>query len=163
MAVAAYETNIECFTLYAGFTNFSPGLDRVNQEFGRFIEDYAIQRQRAEQLLRKAENSAVFNGRRLGTNWNCLYLELLKAYISFKTGWNETTVFTSITRLVQAAHYVLGRYCSANVRNLLQKALRHFEENTDNTTIIMLARALVRNHEELYKQFPPVLIRPAAT
>jgi hypothetical protein len=162
MAIAAYKANIECYRSYTDLTPLSVGLDRVNQEFGKLIEENRIQMQRVEQLLEKVENGAIFEGRRIGANWNCLYLELLKAYISFKTGWNQAKVITSLTYLVQAAHHTLKRHCSANIRSLVQKALRHFEDNLDNATIIMLARALVRNDEELYRQFPPVRIRPVS-
>jgi hypothetical protein len=162
MAIAADKAEIECCSLYTGFAHFSVGLDRVNQEFGKLIEENRIQMQRAEQLLEKAENGAIFDGRRIGTNWNCLYLELLQAYISFKTGWNQAKVITSIACLVQAAHYALRRRCPVNIRSLLQKTLRHFENNPNNTTIVMLARALVRDQEELYRQFPRVLIKPVS-
>jgi hypothetical protein len=159
--IEACEENFACYGSYTGLSPFDPRLNQVNEVFGSYIEADGILLRRAQRLLEKAENSAIFNGRRLGANWNCLYLELLKAYISLKTGWNETTTMTSIFRLVLMAHRVLGRKCSGQLRPLLQKALRHFEENPDNATLITLARGLVRDHEELYKQFPRVRLRPA--
>jgi len=108
--------------------------------------------------LDRAENTAIFDSRRLGSNWNCQYLLLLKYYFSAKTGWNETEIMSAISHLVGAAHDGLRRRCPENLRVLVQKAIRHFEQNPDNATVIFLVKSVVLNPQQLYQKFPRVRI-----
>lgn len=153
--------NIGICNFYSDLSNYAPGLDLVSDSFGHDAEDNMIRLQRAERLLERAENTAIFDARRLGANWNCLYLELLREYISFKTSWSQTPVMTAIAHLVSAAREALKRPHAPTLRTLLQKAIRHFEKNAANTTLITLVRALVRNPSELFEMFPPVRLRKA--
>jgi hypothetical protein len=145
--------------MYARQSNYAPGLEEVNRAFMLVTEQNVIQLQRAQNLLAIAEKTAVFDPRRLGTNWNCVYLQLLKEHISVATGWDNSSVMNAISHLVKAAHQALGRTCSRNVRMLLQKAIRHFEQNPDNATLIRHIKALVLNRDELAKMFPRVALR----
>jgi len=146
------------YSTYASVPNFAPGMASVSEAFSSLVEQSVAQAQIARQLLDRAENSAIFDSRRLGSNWNCLYLVLLKHYISAKTGWNEAETMGAVSHLVSAAHDALRRGRPANLRVLLQKAIRHFEQNSDNVTIIFLVKNVVLNPQQLYQMFPRVRI-----
>jgi hypothetical protein len=156
LQIEACNQSISVYGPYASVTAIALEMSSVKAAFRGFVDENVVIAERARQLLDRAENSKIFDGRRLGANWNCLYLKLLKEYIVLMAGWNETEVMTAITHLVSAAHKVFNRPVPADARVLLQKALRHFEKNPHNRTINYLATALVSNPEELCRNFPRV-------
>jgi len=139
------------YSSYSHSPNFASGMADL-------VDENEIQAQMARQLLERAEKSAIFDTRRLGSNWNCLYLVLLKYYISHKTGSNETEIMRAIAHLVGAAHYALQRRPPENLRVLLQKAIGHFEQNSNNATLIDLVKKAVLNPQQLQQMFPPIRI-----
>ena len=64
----------------------------------------------------------------------------------------------AVSHLVSAAHDALRLGRPANLRVLLQKALRHFEDNSDNATLILLVKSVVSDPPQLYQMFPGVRI-----
>jgi len=146
------------YSTYVSAPALVPSMVSVSEAFRRLVEQNMRQAKIARQLLDRAESSAIFDSRRLGSNWNGLYLVLLKYYISAKTGWNETEILGAVSHLVSAAHDALRRTCSKNLRVLVQKAIRHFEQNPDNATIIFSVKSLVLNPQQLYQEFPRVRI-----
>jgi hypothetical protein len=146
------------YSIYSSLPNYTSGIAQVNEAFSGLVQQNVNQARTAYQLLDRAESTAVFDSRRLGSNWNCLYLVLLKYYISEKTGWNETGTMNAVSHLVGAAHHALRRMCPKNLRVLLQKTIRHFEENPYNATLIFLVQNLVLNPQQLYQEFPRVRI-----
>jgi len=151
---------VRAHSLYASLPTTAPGEASVSQAFSRLVEQGVLQADMAGQFLKRADNGVTFNSKRLGTNWNCGYLALLKHYISVKTSWNGAEVMGAITHLVTAAHKALGQQPPENLRVLLQKALRHFEENPDNATINNLVKNAVSNPQQLYRMFPRICISP---
>jgi hypothetical protein len=146
------------YSIYASLPNFAPGIASVNEAFSGLVEQSVTQAEKARHLLDRAENSAIFDVRRLGSNWNCLYLVLLKYYLAAKTGWNKTEITGAVNHLVGAAHDALRRRRPENLRALLQKAVRHFEQNSNNGTLIFLVKSVVLNPQQLYQEFPRVRI-----
>jgi hypothetical protein len=146
------------YSAYSFLPDYVPGIASVNEAFSGLVQQNVTQAKKARQLLDKAENTAVFDSRRLGSNWNGLYLVLPKYYISAKTGWNETEIMSAVSHLVGAAHGALTRTCPENLRVLVQKAIRHFEQNPDNATIIFVVKSVVLNPQQLYQEFPRVRI-----
>jgi hypothetical protein len=146
------------YSMYASLPNFAHGIASVNEAFGGLVEQNVTQAKKGRQLLDRTEDTAIFDSRRLGSSWNCLYLVLLKYYISAKTGWNGTEIMSAVSHLIGSAHEALRRTSPKDLRVLLQKAIRHFEQNPGNATIIFLAKNLVLNPRQLYQEFPRVRI-----
>jgi hypothetical protein len=158
--IESCKRTVRAHSTYASLPNFAPGTASVTEAFSRLVEQGVLQTQIARQLLDRAEKGAIFDSRRLGSNWNGVYLALLKHYISAKTGWHRAEIMGAITHLVTAAHDALRRRPPANLRVLLQKAIRHFEENPDNATINYLVKSVVLNPQQLSRMFPRVRISP---
>jgi len=156
MLIESCNRNAAVYRTYASLPTFASGLDITNKAFSGLVEQSLTQVEHARQFLTKAENSGIFNSRRLGSNWNCQYLALLKHYISSKTKWDDSGTINAVTKLVKAAHTALGRACPSNLRVLLQKAIRHFEHNPENATLLALVQSLVLNRQQLYQMFPPL-------
>jgi hypothetical protein len=156
MSIEACGRNISVYNNYSTLPEFAPGLGSVNGAFGQLIEENLTMLRLAEQFLERIETSEIFCPRRLGSAWNCLYLKLLKEYVARTTHWNEAKVLTAITDLVSAAHSVTKRPVPNDLRVLLKKALRHFEENPQNQTLNYLIQMLVDNPSELFRMFPRV-------
>jgi hypothetical protein len=148
------------YRTYSGLLEDAPEITRVNAEFAELLKKSETLAERARTLLEIAENSAIFESKRLGANWNGLYLALLKYYISTKTGWDETEVMSAITHLVAAALENFRRpQVATPLRRLLQKAIRHFEGNPKNSSILMRVKDVVTNPESLLANFPRVRLR----
>ena len=163
ISIESCNRSASAYSIYASLPNFAPGIASVNEAFHGLVEQSVTQAEKARHLLDRAENSHIFDVRRLGSNWNCLYLVLLKYYLAANTDWNEAEVMSAISHLVGAAHKALRRPCPENLRVLVQKAIRRFEQNPDNATIIFLVKSLVLNPQQLYQEFPRVRISTQST
>lgn len=155
-AITGHDSAIEACGLYTTLPVDAPELRVVSEAFGELAEQHKRLVAREREILVRAESGSAFKARRLGTNWKRQYIFLLKAYISRLTGWNDKQILGAITHLVFAAHKALGMTVPSDLRVLLRKALRAFEEDAQNTTAIALIGALVKNPPRLYRLFPPV-------
>jgi hypothetical protein len=154
MTLKSCDQTTNLYKTYSSLPEDDPEIASVNQAFAEFVKGNETVAERSRQLLEKAENSSIFESKRLGLNWNCLYLVLLKYYIALETGWNETKVLAAVTDLVAAAHETLGRRTPPTLRVLLRKAIHHFESNAENATILDRAKKIVSNPVHLYRNFP---------
>jgi len=147
-------TNV--YRTYSTLPEDAPEIASVNQGFADLVKASQVLAERSRTLLLRAEDGAIFQSKRLGSGWNCLYLVLLKYYISVKTEWDETQVLGAVTNLVAAAFEALGRPKPATLRVLLRKAIHHFEVNAENASILDRTRKIVTNPDYLYLNFPKV-------
>src|SRR5216683_6062319 len=142
-AIAGHESVIEAYSLYSNPPGHAPDLRGVSGAFGEMAELERRLAARQREMLVRAESGGAFKARRLGTNWKRQYIFSLKVYISRLTGWNNKQILGAITHLVSAAHVAVGRRVPSDLRTLLRKSLRAFEQDAQNRTIIVLIRELV--------------------
>ena len=111
-------------------------------------------------ILERAASSTVYTTKRLGVTWNIAYLYLSKAYIHSFTGGSDRKVLSAITHLITAAKRSVGNRVPRNLRSLLGKAIRKFENDPKNATIIGRVQRAVADPNVLKKIFPPLIARP---
>jgi hypothetical protein len=155
-AIAGHESAIEVCSLYSILPRGTVQLHVTSEAFEELAGLHRHLAAREQEILFRAESGPAFKARRLGSNWNRAYIFLLKAYISRLTGWNDKQILSAITHFVSAAHNALGRNVPSDLRALLRKALRAFEQDPQNGTLIGLFSKLVANPARLYRLFPPV-------
>jgi hypothetical protein len=154
--IAACDQVAKTYLMYTSLPEDAPEIAAVNAAFTKFLNDNNDVRELSVALLKRAEESSIFKPGRLGKNWNGMYLLLLKYYIANKTGWGEIQVLTAVTNLVGAALKTLQNRIPDNLREILRKAIQHFENNPRNATIIDRVKKLAVNHEYLLVNFPKV-------
>ena len=163
-AIAGHESAIEACGLYTTLPGGTSELRSTSGAFGEIADLHGRLAAREREILVRAKSGSAFNARRLGTNWNRQYIFTLNTYIIRLTGWNDRQTLTAITHLVSAAHEALGVRVPSTLRALLRKALRAFERDPQNRTIVALISERVANPPRLYQLFPPVSasVPPAA-
>jgi hypothetical protein len=155
-AIAGHESAIEACSLYSTLPGSTPELRAAGEAFRNLLELNTRLAAQQRDILVRAQSGGAFKARRLGSNWKRLYIFSLKAYILRLMGWNDKQILGAITHLVSAAHKALGMRVPSDLRVLLRKALRAFEQDPQNRTVIALISELVANPHRLYQLFPPV-------
>lgn len=155
-AIAGYESAIEACSLYSTLPGSSPGLRAAGEAFRNLVELNTRLAAQQRDILVRAQSGGAFKARRLGSSWKRAYIFSLKAYILRVTGWNDKRILGAITHLVSAAHEALGVRVPSDLRVLLRKALRAFEQDPQNRTMIALIGERIANPPQLYRLFPPI-------
>jgi len=154
-AIVGYRSAKECYAIYAEEPHYNwPEAITASEQFKQLVEMNEHLSRQAESFLKRAENTAAYNTKRLGVAWNCAYLYLLKLYIAKLTCWDDPHILEAITYLITAAHESVRQRVPANVRVLLRKAIRKFENDPRNATILERLRKVASDSRILYKMFP---------
>ena len=156
-ALIGYESAIACFSHYSSAAHFG-WAESINMS-KRFQDLVAMNRYLARetrQMLEVAMATPLFSTKRLGVTWNIPYLYLSKIYISQITGWNDRRVLGAITHLIAAAKKSVRNRAPRDLRSLLRKALRTFESDPKNATIVGRLHRAVADPNVLTKLFRPI-------
>jgi len=154
-AIVGYRGAREVYSIYALMPHDkSPEMMAVSAEFKRLVEMNEYLCGKAELFLKRAESGAVYRTKRLGVTWNCAYLYFLKAYMARLTDWTDRQILEAITHLIAAAHLSMRWRIPENLRVLLGKAMRRFENDPRNTTIVERLKKAASDSRTPYQLFP---------
>ncbi len=156
-ALVGYENAIAFYSVYAAAPHFNwPEYMHISNKFKDLVELNQYLAREARSILDKAATTGVYTTKRLGVNWQCPYLYLSKAYIRRLTKWDESKVLGVLTHLIKA-HKSVRRNVPDDLRSLLRKALRAFEKDPRNITVIGRLRKAASDPAVLSKMFPPLI------
>jgi hypothetical protein len=140
---------------YTHLNHKDPDDRSIMKEAEDLIERISYLQDRFEGVWQRRKET--FNRKRLGTSWNTSYGSLLRAHISLMTGWDDQKVLTAVVHLVRAMHLAARLRPSPDLRRLLQKAIRHFESDPQNTRTMKRLERLAASPAELNRIFRPVI------
>jgi hypothetical protein len=160
-ALVGYERAISFYSLYASSPHFDwPEAISVSNRFKQLVELNQYLAFEAKAFLETAAAKGSYKTKRLGVNWQGAYLHLFKSYIGRFTSWNERKILGAMTHLIAAAHKSVRHRVSPDLRSLLRKALREFESDPRNTTIIGRLSRVAADPSALSEMFPPLIPSP---
>jgi hypothetical protein len=156
-ALVGYESAIDFFSIYASAPHFNwPETISVSIKTTDLVKLNQYLAREARTILERVAKTSVYNTKRLGVNWQGSYLYLSKAYIGQFMKWDERKILGAMSHLTAAAHESVKQRIPHNLRALLRKALRSFESDPRNTTIIVSLRKAASDPNVLSKSFPPL-------
>jgi hypothetical protein len=157
-ALIGYESAIACFSQYASAPNFDwPESKNMSKWFQDLVDMNKYLARETSHILEVAIASPVYTTKRLGVNWNIPYLYLSKIYIAKFTGWNDRRVLGAMTHLITAARKSVRNRVPSDLRSLVRKAIRTFESDPKNATIVGRLQRAVTDPNVLTKMFPPLI------
>lgn len=159
-ALIGYENAIACYSWYASTPHFGWSDSKNMSDSFQILVD--MNRHLAQETTRILANSetSVYRTKRLGVTWNTAYLYLSKAYIAKRTGWNDRQTLGALTHLITAAKKSVGNRVPGDLRSLLRKAIRKFESDPENATIVGRLQKAVADPNVLNQLFPPLVAEP---
>jgi hypothetical protein len=156
-ALIGYKSAIACFSAYAsaphfGWSDSRSAADRFQQLVG--MNQFLAQETSA--MLERI-GSGVYKTKRLGVKWNIHYLYLSKVYIATVAHWDERRVLDALTHLITASKKSVRNRVPRDLRSLLRKTLRTFENDSENATIVRRLQRAVADPDVLTKFFLPLI------
>jgi hypothetical protein len=161
-ALIGYENAIAFYSVYASTPTFNwPESVATSNRFKQLVEMNQYLAGEARTIFERATASDVYTTKRLGVNWQGAYFYLTKSYISRFTNWNERKILGAMTHLITAAHKSVRNKVPRDLRSLIRKALRVFESDPRNITIIERVRKAAADPQVLSEMFPPLIADPS--
>jgi hypothetical protein len=161
-AIAGYKSAMEVYSWHMSAPHHDdPDLRAVGQRSKELYKANEYLAKEASAWLERTAKNRRYTTKRLGVNWQSSYLFLMKSYIERLGGWEEARILEAMTHLVAAAHKSLNFRVPHDLRALLRKAIRGFENDSRNADIIRLLRHSAADPKILYKMFS--LLGPHST
>ncbi len=157
-ALIGYESAIACFSQYASTPDFgwSDSKD-VSNRFRSLVFMNQYLAQEVTRMLGIIAATGIYKPKRLGVSWNAAYLYVPKTYIAALTGWNERQTIGALTHLVAATKKSVRDRIPRDLHSLLRKAIRKFETDPENATIVGRLKRSVADPRVLPELFPPLI------
>jgi|HubBroStandDraft_5_1064220.scaffolds.fasta_scaffold287620_1 hypothetical protein len=156
-AIAGYKSAMEVYSWHMSAPHHDdPDLRAVGQRSKELYKANEYLAKEASAWLERTAKNRRYTTKRLGVNWQSSYLFLMKSYIERLGGWEEARILEAMTHLIAAAHKSLNFRVPHDLRALLRKAIRGFENDSRNADIIMLLRHSAGDSKTLYEMFQPL-------
>jgi hypothetical protein len=157
-ALIGYKSAIACFSAYASAPHFGWSDSRsTSDRFQRLVRMNQYLARETSAVLERIGTSGVYKTKRLGVKWNIHYLYLSKVYIAAVAHWDERSVLDALTHLITAGKKSVRNKVPRDLRSLLRKTLRTFENDSENATIVGRLQRAVANPDVLTEFFPPLI------